>query len=156
MSESFIYGIHAVEKFLQHSPEQGVELLATEKRNPRLLSVIGQTRKANIPVQFTSRDELGKLAGNDKHQGCVLRIKVVAGQQKSLEQCVTELNANSLILVLDGVQDPHNLGACLRSADAAGVDALIIPKDRSAKLNATVRKVAAGGAETVQIGRAHV
>jgi len=151
MSESFIYGIHAVEKFLQHSTEQGVELFATEKRNPRLLSVIGQTRKANIPVQFASRDELSQLAGSDKHQGCVLRINVIAGQQKSLEQCISELSPNSLFLVLDGVQDPHNLGACLRSADAAGVDALIIPKDRSVKLNATVRKVAAGGAETIPI-----
>jgi len=151
MSESFIYGIHAVEKFVQHSPEQGVELLAVEKRNPRLLTVIGQTRKANIPVQFASRDELSKLAGSDKHQGCVLRINVIAGQQKSLEQCISEISPTSLFLVLDGVQDPHNLGACLRSADAAGVDALIIPKDRSVKLNATVRKVAAGGAETISI-----
>ena len=151
MSESTIYGIHAVEKFLQHSPEHAVELLATEKRNPRLLSVIGQARKAEIPVRITSRDELSKLAGSDKHQGCVLQIRVVAGQQKSLEQCISELNPNSLFLVLDGVQDPHNLGACLRSADATGVDAVIIPKDRSAKLNATVRKVAAGGAETVPL-----
>jgi 23S rRNA (guanosine2251-2'-O)-methyltransferase len=151
MSESYIYGIHAVEKFLQHSPEQSIELLATEKRNPRLLSLIGQTRKAEIPVRFESRDELSKLAGTDKHQGCVLQIKVIEGQQKSLEQCLTELNPNSLFLVLDGVQDPHNLGACLRSADATGVDAVIIPKDRSVKLNATVRKVAAGGAETVAL-----
>lgn len=151
MSESFIYGIHAVEKFLQHTPEQGIELFATEKRNPRLLSVVGQTRKANIPVQFTDRDELSKLVGSDKHQGCVLKIQIVAGQLKSLEQCIAELNQDSLFLVLDGVQDPHNLGACLRSADATGVDALIIPKDRSVKLNATVRKVAAGGAETVPI-----
>jgi len=151
MSESFIYGIHAVEKFLQRTPEQGVELFTVEKRNPRLLSVVGQTRKVKIPVQFSSRDELSKLAGSDKHQGCVLKIKVVAGQLKSLEQCISELDQNSLFLVLDGVQDPHNLGACLRSADATGVDAVIIPKDRSAKLNATVRKVAAGGAETVPL-----
>ena len=151
MSESYIFGIHAVEKFLQHNPEQGVELLATEKRNPRLLSVIGQTRKANIPVQFTNRNELTKHAGSDKHQGCVLRIKVVAGQQKSLEQCVSELNQDSLFLVLDGVQDPHNLGACLRTADATGVDAVIVPKDRAVGLNATVRKVAAGGAEAVPL-----
>jgi len=151
MSESTIFGIHAVEKFLQHNPDQGVQLLATEKRNPRLLSVIGQARKVNIPVQFTNRDELNKLAGSEKHQGCVLQIKVVSGQQKSLEQCISELNQDSLFLVLDGVQDPHNLGACLRSADAAGVDVVIIPKDRSVKLNATVRKVAAGGAESVPL-----
>ncbi len=151
MSESYIYGIHAVEKFIQRSAEQAVELLATERRNPRLLSVIGQARKAQIPVRFASREELNQLAGSDKHQGCVLQIRVVAGQQKSLEQCLTELDKESLFLVLDGVQDPHNLGACLRTADATGVDAVIIPKDRSASLNATVRKVAAGGAESVPL-----
>ncbi len=151
MNESYIYGIHAVEKFIQRSAEQGVELIASEKRNPRLLSVIGQTRKAQIPVRFASRDELGRLAGSDKHQGCVLQIKVVEGQQKSLEQCITELKRDSLFLVLDGVQDPHNLGACLRTADASAVKAVIIPKDRSVKMNATVRKVAAGGAESVSL-----
>lgn len=151
MSESYIYGIHAIEKFIQQSAAQAIELVAAERRNPRLLSLIGQTRKVGIAVRFVERDELGRLAGSDKHQGCVLRIRVVEGQQKSLEQCIFELNKDSLFLVLDGVQDPHNLGACLRTADATGVDAVIIPKDRSAKLNATVRKVAAGGAESVAL-----
>ncbi len=151
MSESKIYGIHAVEKFLQHSPEQSIGLMVIERRNPRLLSIIGQARKAQIPVQFTSREELARLVGGAKHQGCVLTIRVIEGQQKSLEQCISELSRESLFLVLDGVQDPHNLGACLRSADAVGVDAVIIPKDRSAKLNATVRKVAAGGADSVSL-----
>ena len=151
MSESYIYGIHAVEKFIQQSSTQSIELVATEGRNPRLLSVIGQARKAGIPLRFASRDELNELVGNNKHQGCVLQIKVLEGQRKSLEQCLTELSSESLFLVLDGVQDPHNLGACLRTSDAAGVDAVIIPKDRSVSLNATVRKVAAGAAESVPL-----
>lgn len=151
MTKSYIYGIHAIEKFIHQSAAQAIELLAVERRNPRLLSLIGQTRKAGITVRFVARDELSRLAGSDNHQGCVLLIRVVEGQQKSLEQCITELNKDSLFLVLDGVQDPHNLGACLRTADATGVDAVIIPKDRSAKLNATVRKVAAGGAESVAL-----
>jgi 23S rRNA (guanosine2251-2'-O)-methyltransferase len=151
MIKSCIYGIHAVEKFIQQSSQQCVELVTTEGRNPRLLSVIGQARKAGVVVRHTGRDELNDLTGNNKHQGCVLRIRVVEGQQKSLEQCLTELNSDSLFLVLDGVQDPHNLGACLRTSDAAGVDAVIIPKDRSASLNATVRKVAAGAAESVPL-----
>lgn len=151
MSKSSIYGIHAVEKFIQQSAQQCVELITTEGRNPRLLSVIGQARKAGIPQRHAGRDQLNELVGNDKHQGCVLQIRVVEGQQKSLEQCLTELNRNSLFLILDGVQDPHNLGACLRTSDAAGVDAVIIPKDRSASLNATVRKVAAGAAESVPL-----
>lgn len=151
MSESYIYGIHAVEKFIQQSAQHSIELVTTEGRNPRLLSVIGQARKSKIPLRFASRDELNELAGNNKHQGCVLQIRVIEGQQKSLEQCLTELSSDSLFLVLDGVQDPHNLGACLRTSDAAGVDAVIIPKDRSASLNATVRKVAAGAAESVPL-----
>lgn len=151
MNESYIYGIHAVEKFIQKTPERAIELLATEARNPRLLSVLGQARKAKIPVEIKKRDGLSTLAGSDKHQGCVLQIKIVEGQQKSIEQCIVELTKESLFLVLDGVQDPHNLGACLRTADAAGVDAVIIPKDRSASLNATVRKVAAGAAESVPL-----
>ncbi len=151
MSESFVYGIHAIEKFIQRTPEQGIELLSTEKRNPRLLSIIGQTRKSQIPVRFVDRQTLSQLVGSDKHQGCVLRIKVISGQQKSLEQCISELNQDSLFLVLDGVQDPHNLGACLRTADATGVDAVFVPKDRAVGLNATVRKVAAGGAESVPL-----
>jgi 23S rRNA (guanosine2251-2'-O)-methyltransferase len=67
------------------------------------------------------------------------------------DQCVNGIHSNSLLLVLDGIQDPHNLGACLRSADACGVDAVIIPRDRAVKVNATVRKVAAGGAESVPV-----
>ncbi|MCP3686840.1 MAG: 23S rRNA (guanosine(2251)-2'-O)-methyltransferase RlmB [Gammaproteobacteria bacterium] len=151
MSQSSVYGLHAVEKFIQKTPQQAIELFASEARNPRLLAVIGQARKASIPVQIVERGELGKRAGSEKHQGCVLQINVTADQQKSLEQCLSELNPNSLFLVLDGVQDPHNLGACLRCADASGVDAVIIPRDRSAKLTATVRKVAAGGAESVAL-----
>ena len=151
MSKSCIYGIHAVEKFIQQSSQQCLELITTEGRNPRLLSVIGQARKAGVAVRHAGRDALNDLVGNNKHQGCVLQIKVTKGQQKTLEQCLAGLNSGSLFLVLDGVQDPHNLGACLRSADAAGVDAVIIPKDRSASLNATVRKVAAGAAESVPL-----
>lgn len=151
MSESYIYGLHAVEKFIQKTPERAIGLLATEGRNPRLLSVLGQARKAKIPVEFKKRDGLSALAGSDKHQGCLLQIKIAQGQQKTIEQCIVELTQESLFLVLDGVQDPHNLGACLRTADAAGVDAVIIPKDRSVSLNATVRKVAAGAAESVPL-----
>ncbi len=151
MSESYVYGIHAVEKFIQKTPEHAIQLVATEGRNPRLLSVIGQARKASIQIEFKKRDDLSAVVRSDRHQGCVLQIKIVDLRQKSVEQCIVELTADSIFLVLDGVQDPHNLGACLRTADAVGVDAVIIPRDRSAKLNATVRKVAAGGAESVPL-----
>lgn len=152
MGTDYIYGIHAVEKFITHSPVQGIELLTVERRNnQRLRSIIKQASQAGIAVRFTNQEALNKAAKSNKHQSCVLQIKVIHKPLKTLEQCLTEINKTSLFLVLDGVQDPHNLGACLRTADATNVDAVIIPKNRSAKLNAAVRKVAAGGAESVPL-----
>ena len=151
MSQSYIYGFHAISKMLQHSPQSCIELLCTEARNPRLLSLIASARQAGLAVRFESRDGLSKLSGNTKHQGCVMLIADESPNALTLEQLLQQNNERSLYLVLDGVQDPHNLGACLRTADATGVDAVIIPKDRSAGLTATVRKVAAGGAETVPL-----
>ena len=153
MSQSYIYGFHAISKMLQHSPQSCIELLCTEARNPRLLSLIASARQAGLSIRFETRDGLSKLSGNAKHQGCVMQITDESPNALTLEQLLQQNNERSLYLVLDGVQDPHNLGACLRTADATGVDAVIIPKDRSAGLTATVRKVAAGGAETVPLLR---
>ena len=151
MSDSYTYGFHAVTKMLQLSPEACQELICRENKNPRLLSVIALARQGKLSIRFESREQLAALAGTEKHQGCVLRIDDARVGVQSFEQCLAGIHRRSLFLVLDGVQDPHNLGACLRSADAAGVDAVIIPKDRSASLNATVRKVAAGAAESVAL-----
>jgi len=151
MSQSYIYGFHAISKMLQHSPQSCLELLCTEGKNPRLLSLIGAARQAKLTIRFESRELLNELSGNAKHQGCVLHIIDSSPVALTLEQLLQQKHQRSLYLVLDGVQDPHNLGACLRTADASGVDAVIIPKDRSAGLTATVRKVAAGGAESVAL-----
>lgn len=151
MSDSYTYGYHAVTKMLQYSPEACKELVCTQGKNPRLLSVIALAREVQFPVRFESRERLATLAGTEKHQGCVLRIDDSQIGVQNFEQCLADIHQRSLILVLDGIQDPHNLGACLRTADAAGVDVVIIPKDRAASLNATVRKVAAGGAESVPL-----
>ena len=105
----------------------------------------------NARCTFESRESLTDLSGNAKHQGCVLRIDDSSPSALTLEQLLQENHPHSLYLVLDGVQDPHNLGACLRTADATGVDAVIIPKDRSVGLTAAARKVAAGGAESVPL-----
>ena len=151
MSQSYIYGFHAINKMLQHSPQSCVELICTEGKNPRLLSLIGSARQARLPIRFESRELLSDLSGGAKHQGCVLQIVESSPNALTLDQLLQQNHNRSLYLVLDGVQDPHNLGACLRTADATGVDAVIIPKDRSAGLSATVRKVAAGGAESVPL-----
>ena len=150
MSDSYVYGIHAVKRLLQQSAEDCVELICADRRNPRLLELVDLARKAGVDVRFDTREELTRLCGSDKHQGCLLHT-VESSPMLDFKQCLDNINPQSLLLVLDGVQDPHNLGACLRNADACGVDAVLIPRDRAVKVNATVRKVAAGGAETVPV-----
>lgn len=150
MSESFIYGIHAVSRFIKQTPALCIVLYCTDQRSPRLLQLIDEARSAGVEVRLEKRELLARLGGSDKHQGCLLQIKETTATL-SFDQCLLAVNADTLLLVLDGVQDPHNLGACLRSADACGVSAVIIPRDRSVKVNATVRKVAAGGAESVPV-----
>jgi 23S rRNA (guanosine2251-2'-O)-methyltransferase len=150
MSDSFVYGIHAVARFIKQSPVRCRALYCVDGRNSRLLQLIDQARAAGVEVHLETRERLTQLGGGDKHQGCVLQI-LEAETRVDFDQCLKEIDADTLLLVLDGVQDPHNLGACLRSADACGVNAVIIPRDRTVKVNATVRKVAAGGAESVPV-----
>jgi len=150
MSDTRLYGFHAISRRLEQSPELCQTLYCVEKPSPRLLQLIEQARNAGLPVHFQTREQLSQRCGSDKHQGCVLETSI-ENAAMSFAQLLDSITADSLLLVLDGVQDPHNLGACLRTADACGVDALIIPKDRSVSLNPTVRKVAAGAAETVPV-----
>ena len=151
MKHSYIYGFHAISKMLQHSPASCIKLHCSEAKNPRLKSLIGIARQAGLPISYESRESLSDLSGNARPQGGILRIDYSSPNALTLEQLLQQNQPRSLYLVLDGVQDPHNLGACLRTADATGVDAVIIPKDRSAGLTAAVRKVAAGGAESVPL-----
>ena len=150
MSESYVYGIHAVTRRLQQAPQQRVALICADRRNPRILELIGLARSAGVEVRLEKRELLTQLGGSSKHQGCLLQT-VEAAPLMNFQQCLDSIGPDSLLLVLDGVQDPHNLGACLRNADACGVDAVLIPRDRAVKVNATVRKVAAGGAESVAV-----
>jgi 23S rRNA (guanosine2251-2'-O)-methyltransferase len=150
MSTSFVIGIHAVSRRLQQAPQQCSELICADKRNPRLLQLIDLARQAGINVRIEDRVRLTQLSGTSKHQGCLLQT-LDSSPLIDFEQCLQAIGPETLLLVLDGVQDPHNLGACLRTADACGVDAVIIPRDRAVKVNATVRKVAAGGAESVPV-----
>jgi 23S rRNA (guanosine2251-2'-O)-methyltransferase len=137
MSTSFIYGIHAISRRLMQAPQHCLALFCIDKPNPRLLKLIDQAREAGVEVTLESRARLNERCGSDKHQGCVLETRT-GEPVTSFAQCLTGINDRTLLLVLDGVQDPHNLGACLRTADACGVDALIIPKDRSAGAAETV------------------
>jgi 23S rRNA (guanosine2251-2'-O)-methyltransferase len=108
---------------------------------------------ADVPIRPAAADELDRLAAGERHQGAIAEVSPRAGDPETqLEEALEALgDTPGLLLVLDGVTDPHNLGACLRSADAAGVAAVIVPRDRAAGLTPVVRKVAAGAAESVPL-----
>ncbi|MBB2493711.1 23S rRNA (guanosine(2251)-2'-O)-methyltransferase RlmB [Aquipseudomonas ullengensis] len=147
-----VYGVHAVEALLRHHPKRVKQLwLAESRQDPRvqvLLELAGQNR---VPVGQKDRRELDEWA-EGVHQGVVAEVSPsqVWGEAM-LEELLDRRDGPPLLLVLDGVTDPHNLGACLRTADAAGALAVIVPKDKSATLNATVRKVACGAAEVIPL-----
>ncbi|MFY8273661.1 23S rRNA (guanosine(2251)-2'-O)-methyltransferase RlmB [Pseudoalteromonas sp. SSDWG2] len=152
MSNELIFGFHSVEAILSNEPERFLEIYALKGReDKRLNGVINQARKFGISIQFMQRKALDDKAKGEQHQGIIARVR--PGKQyteKDLDDIIKREDT-PFLLVLDGVTDPHNLGACLRSADAAGVHAVVVPKDKSAKLNATARKVACGAAETVPL-----
>lgn len=149
-----IFGIHAVESVLNRSPQNVIQLFLLKNRKDKTLATIeGLAKDAGIKCQSIDRKKMDeRVSGN--HQGVIAEVKVSDASMG--ENDLLELAASKeklLLLVLDGVTDPHNLGACIRTADAAGVNAIVLPKDRSASMNATVRKVACGAAENVPLVR---
>ncbi len=152
MSQQVIYGLHAVQALLERSPERVIEVFALKGRqDERLLPLLNELRRLGASVQFMPRKALDDKAESSQHQGIVARVKAGRSYNEHDLKLLVESTAAPLFLVLDGVTDPHNLGACLRNADAAGVAGVIVPKDKSVQLNATVRKVACGAAETVPL-----
>jgi 23S rRNA (guanosine2251-2'-O)-methyltransferase len=151
MSEETVYGIHAVRSILERRPTALRRLLVVAGRNDRRLTeLVDLARAAGVAIETRPAGELESLAGGGVHQGVVARVTPAGPLDE--DDLLTRLEGAArppLVLVLDGVQDPHNLGACLRTADAAGVDAVVVPRDRAASLSPVVRKVAAGAAETV-------
>ncbi len=152
MSEQTVFGLHAVQAVLESSHDSIVGLWLDARRKDRRLRQLEELAvRAGVAVQGASREELDRLAGGGRHQGVVARIRGQGPRDETfLEQLVIGTD-QPLLLVLDGVQDPHNLGACLRTADAAGVHAVVVPRDRACGLTPTVRKVAAGAAEVVPL-----
>jgi 23S rRNA (guanosine2251-2'-O)-methyltransferase len=147
-----IYGLHAVAAALQRDPACLLEIQVVEgsRSQARLSQIVNQARTAGIAVHTCSRDVLDKLVTDGAHQGIIAWQKPArALNEGDLDDLLAALTAPPLLLVLDGVQDPHNLGACLRTADAAGVHAVIAPRDRAVGLTPIVRKVASGAAETM-------
>ena len=145
------YGIHAVQAALQRDAFNVIEVIVESgRKDVRLQALLDIAAAQHVEVRRVSGKELDALIFNACHQGVVARCRAATvWQEADLEQLLEGLSAPPFLLVLDGVQDPHNLGACLRSADAAGVHAVIAPRDRAVGISPVVRKVASGAAETV-------
>ncbi len=144
-----IYGFHAVASRLRHHPESIHELYVdSTRKDPRARDFLAQAEAAGVTVRAVPGERLTGLAGTSRHQGVVAQAEAVA-LRVDLDELIEAAGKDLLLLVLDGVQDPHNLGACLRVADAMGAHAVVAPRDRAVSLSPTVAKVASGAAETV-------
>ena len=149
MNPRVLFGFHAITVRLKTAPKSILELhVETNRRDARMRSFVERAREAGAKIVDSDNERLDKLAGNSRHQGVVARVEAVP-MPHSLDDVVENIEGPPLLLVLDGVTDPHNLGACLRVADGAGAHAVVAPKDHAVGVNATVAKVASGAAETV-------
>lgn len=151
MKTEMIHGIHAVQAFLDKSPHNILEIFIQQNRqDKRIQDIIAQATQQKLPIHLINNNKLQALVGDSVHQGIIARVKTQpALDENALLDLLAQLSEPAFLLVLDHIQDPHNLGACLRTADAAGVHAVIVPKNDAVGLTATVRKVACGAAETV-------
>jgi 23S rRNA (guanosine2251-2'-O)-methyltransferase len=152
MSES-TFGLHSVQTLLKVNPDRILKLFVSANRqDQRLRKVLQLAEKLNISIEKVSNQVLDDLSKGGKHQGVFAETSAGANfGEAQLYELIESDPAKILILILDGVTDPHNLGACLRSADATGVTAVIVPKDNSAGLTEVAKKVACGAAETVPL-----
>jgi len=153
MSESWIVGINPVEGALSNDAERVRELVVEQgQRNARVLELAERAKALKITVNQRPREQLDKLAGEARHQGVAALYEAPPlAHENDLAALMERDGSDTLVLVLDGVTDPHNLGACLRSAVAAKVTAVIVPKDRAVGLTPVVRRAAAGGADRVAL-----
>ena len=147
-SHELIYGIHAVEAALRKQPENVLQVFVQKGRNDnRIGKILSIAKNSGVAIQAISNDKLKEKCPRSRHQGVVAEIRSGQQDMPSLDEILARDSV--LLLVLDEVQDPHNIGACLRTADAVGVDAVIVSKNRSPSLTAVIRNVASGAAETV-------
>ena len=153
MSFSLLIGIHSVDSALSKAPQQlRLVTIAEECRNPRVQEIAGRAREAGIRVITESRTMLDRRSEDQRHQDIIAEFEADnIGAEKDLDRILDGIESTPLLLVLDGVQDPHNLGACLRTAEATGVHLVILPKDGSAGLTPVARRSASGAAEVLPI-----
>ena len=149
MASKILFGFHAVTVRLKTAAASIVEIhVDATRRDQRMRQFVERAREAGARLVDSDDERLQKMAGTHRHQGVVARVEPVP-RSGSLDDTLDAIEGPPLLLVLDGITDPHNLGACLRVADGAGAHAVIAPKDHAVGINATVAKVASGAAETV-------
>ncbi len=152
MASERIYGLHTVRALLAHAPQRVLRLYIQQGRtDQRAVAIEILARDAGRPVERVDAARLRGWVGEVAHQGVVAEVEPLAPLTEDSFYAMLGKVRDPLLLALDGVQDPHNLGACLRTADACGALAVLVPRDRAATLNATARKVAAGAAETTPV-----
>ncbi len=148
-----LIGIHPVSAALESAPRQLTQLLvAAEAQNPRIRELEQRAGALGVPVRHQPRKHLDQRCQGERHQDVMAEFQALnIHAEKDLQQLLDAIEDTPLVLVLDGVQDPHNLGACLRTAEAAGVHLVILPKDRAASLSPVARRAACGAAEVLDI-----
>jgi 23S rRNA (guanosine2251-2'-O)-methyltransferase len=155
-NDELVFGIHAVNALMDSAPERFIEIwLLKGREDERFMPIINMARKLGISAQMVQRKVLDEKSEGEQHQGVIARVKQgKVFTENDLDDIINKANAQGIppfLLILDGVTDPHNLGACLRNADASGVQAIIVPKDNAARITPTVRKVAVGAVESVPL-----
>lgn len=149
-NKSIVFGLHAVEALLKKHPERVLQVLVSQERADQKIQALLQLAKAQkIKINTGTRPQLDRVTASENHQGIIAYCHAVKNYSENDLVSILDSVPKPLLLILDGVQDPHNLGACLRSADAAGVHAVIAPRDKAVGLTPTVSKVASGAAEMI-------
>lgn len=150
-----IYGIHAVQALLERGADRIINVWLDRQRNdPKFQGITKALEKLGVSIERVEKKTLEKLSAGGNHQGVLVSVRLPQEHtEEALKKAVKQHQADAFYLVLDQVTDPHNLGACLRTALAAGVQGVIVPKDNACRLNATVCKVASGAAEVLPVYR---
>ena len=153
MKNENIFGLHSVQALLKSAPQRVLEVFMVQGRNDqRLTKILNLTQSNQISCKIVERKKLDDMVGDENHQGVVaVCTPGDIHDEKFLFELIDGLNEPAFVLILDGVTDPHNLGACMRTAEAAGVHVVVVPKDKSVGLTPVARKVACGAAEVLPL-----
>lgn len=155
MTDHWVYGLHAVTALLHSRHRRPKQLfISSDREDKRLQALKDLAQSQNIPIENISLQKMNQRFADSPHQGVVAKTTPLPEYQEAdLVSLIASLEKPALILILDGLTDPHNLGACLRTADAVGVDFIVIPKDNSASISPVVTKTASGAAESIPLVR---